>query len=242
MPDHGPIYIETLLALDHDVLPVIMEPWNAASAILFIVLALFWMWKIRIRPKRDIFLPFAVTLLLVGGVGGTLYHGLRTERMYLLMDWMPIAILSVTFVLWIVEQLTHRRVLVFLVPVLGFLSILILHYTFVRLRLTSLGPSVGYVLLALYILVPLFLLLRKQNYVGAKYVYGATGAFLIAYVCRSIDRMALLPMGTHFLWHVFGAVATHLLLSYVWTTEMAQAQGSLVKEKCVSGGKCMSDG
>lgn len=216
MPDHGPIYIETLLAMAKDPRPVVMEPWNTGSALLFIFIALCWMRRLHGRKTKDVFLPFAVTLLLVGGIGGTLYHGLRTQRIYLLMDWMPIAILSVTFVVWIVEQLTHRKVLVFLVPVLGFLSLLVLHHVFVRLRLTSLGPSVGYVFLALYILIPLFLHLRKEKYLGAKYVYGATGAFLVAYLCRSIDRMALLPMGTHFLWHVFGAVATHLLLSYVW--------------------------
>jgi len=44
--------------------------------------------------------------------------------------------------------------------------------------------------------------------------------FSIAIFFRTIDNTEIsrefFPMGTHFLWHTFGALAVHAILSYVY--------------------------
>jgi hypothetical protein len=45
----------------------------------------------------------------------------------------------------------------------------------------------------------------------------ASTSFLIAIVCRSVDKTigTSLPMGSHFLWHLFGGIATFYILMFV---------------------------
>ncbi len=40
--------------------------------------------------------------------------------------------------------------------------------------------------------------------------------FLIIFTTFFVDTEAYLPMGTHFLWHTFGAVATSLIFLYIY--------------------------
>src|SRR3954471_21330001 len=78
-PDHGPLYTETPAELKAGApYPgTIAEPWNAATAFLFVLIVVYWVARLRGRLKRHSFLAVALPLLFVGGVGGTLYHGLR---------------------------------------------------------------------------------------------------------------------------------------------------------------------
>ena len=58
-------------------------------------------------------------------------------------------------------------------------------------------------------------------------VAGALVAFLIAVSLRTIDGRALvdtLPMGTHWLWHSFGAAAVQFLVLYIWRSDLREAR------------------
>ena len=45
--------------------------------------------------------------------------------------------------------------------------------------------------------------------------------FGIAFFCRLVDRTPYgdLPMGTHWLWHTFGAISTALIIEYFYKVE-----------------------
>ncbi|MEL7532174.1 MAG: hypothetical protein AAFN10_12730, partial [Bacteroidota bacterium] len=86
--DNGPIYTETNLD------QLIVEPWNAASAIIFVFIALYWLVRLKNQIRQHIFLYVSSWILLIGGVGGFLYHAFRVSEVFLTMDWVPIAILS----------------------------------------------------------------------------------------------------------------------------------------------------
>ncbi len=79
MPEVGPIYIETLRYMNSPDQVLIWEPYNTVSAILFAVVAIYWMLKIR-RHQNVTFFWISMVFLLIGSIGGTLYKGLRSSR------------------------------------------------------------------------------------------------------------------------------------------------------------------
>jgi hemolysin III len=83
--------------------------------------------------------------------------------------------------------------------------------------------SVGYVMLAVIILLPAFLLSRKYNWNGHQSLIRAMIYFCGAVVCRIGDATwgRALPMGTHFIWHILGGMATYYMLSFLLMFEVA---------------------
>src|SRR5262245_15072525 len=92
--DRGPRYTETPPDPYAAGAPLIAEPFTAATAALFVVIAAAWLVRLRGRYGRYPFLMCCLPILLVGGVGGTLYHGLRTHRLFFLLDVIPIQVLA----------------------------------------------------------------------------------------------------------------------------------------------------
>ena len=85
--DGGPIYAETNLS------HLIVEPYNAISAILFLVVVVYWWSKLRGKYEQHTFLSYVIPILGIGGVGGTLYHAFRYTSIFHYMDWLPILFL-----------------------------------------------------------------------------------------------------------------------------------------------------
>jgi hemolysin III len=77
--------------------------------------------------------------------------------------------------------------------------------------------NASYIVLASFVLLPTWLMLHRQHYFQGKYVAYALLTFITAIFFRIADRWEWLPMGTHFLWHTFGAAACHLMLWYFYT-------------------------
>ena len=95
-PNHGPIYTESPAELKAG-LPFaggVAEPWNTATAFLFVLIVVYWVARLRGRLRAYPFLVVTLPLLFVGGVGGTLYHGLRNWVGFFLMDVLPIYLLG----------------------------------------------------------------------------------------------------------------------------------------------------
>ena len=215
MPDRGPIYTETLLHAQRAPDAWLVEPYNAASATLFIAVALYWL--IKVAGRQQPFLTYAAVVLAVGGVGGTLYHALRTHVLFLVLDVVPILTLAVSAVYWFVERLAKSRWTAFAYTVGGLMGIFALIRT-LRIIMPGpvRGPVVGYGTLALFVIVPMLIFVVRTRFQHAYLVFVAIGAFALGMWFRAIDRTDFLPIGTHFLWHTLGAVMTHLLLLYLW--------------------------
>lgn len=217
--DRGPLYTETPQEI-RDHLPYaggVAEPWNAVTAFFFVLIALFWLVRLRGRYSRFPFLMVTLPILLVGGIGGTLYHGTRSWQGYFLMDLLPIQLLglAVSLYLWIRlgPKLRH------FFAMLAVLALLIATGQLALPRTWAI--NVSYAGLALLILVPIVLALFRTRGRHAGWIATALVSFGIAWLCRLLDGMQppLLPMGTHWLWHTFGAITTAALSEYVYLIE-----------------------
>jgi len=76
----------------------------------------------------------------------------------------------------------------------------------------------AYALLALMILMPALLALRKRRFRDGGLLVAAVLCFGLALLARLADRHsgAWLPMGTHWLWHLFGAGASQAVALFLY--------------------------
>ncbi len=210
--DQGPVYRET----NYD--QWIVEPWNTASAAFFLLIVGYWAWKLRGQYRKRWFLTICVVILLIGAVGGTIYHAFRESKFMMRMDYIPIIVLCMGAAAYFwVRILRNVAFIFFILPPLFVFQYLSYEYAPNGYRTTF-----SYAIMGVYILIPLLIYLKRTHWAHARFFLFALGLFATALVSRMIDKwsvaIALLPMGTHFLWHTFGALACHSLFAYVYRT------------------------
>jgi hypothetical protein len=211
-PDGGPYYVETPENLQD--FTGLAEPYNTITASFFVLIVLFWAYRLRGRYSAYPFLTACLPLLLVGGIGGTLYHGLRNWMGYFLMDVIPIYLLGLVIAVYFWFRLGPK--ISHLFGLLGVMALLQMlgHWQLPR----QWAINLSYAMLALLILTPLVVVVVRTKMVHAGWLITAVLSFAIAWLCRIADtwRPPLLPMGTHWLWHTFGALTTALLAEYLY--------------------------
>ena len=71
------------------------------------------------------------------------------------------------------------------------------------------------------VVLPLFATLARTRFRHAGWVAAGLVSFAIAFVFRFLDEQVgtYLPMGSHWLWHIFGAATTALLIEYFYRLE-----------------------
>jgi hemolysin III len=215
-PDGGPIYYES----DFDAF--IVEPFNMVSAAIFVPIALYWLVRNERRSVPSKFMRFASSLLLVGGIGGTIYHGFRISRLALFMDWMPILILCISAAAYFLHRVYSSTKVVLAS------SAILLVALFLNAAITPMkySTNVSYAFMAAYVLGPTLLILYKTGWKNASSILFAFISFGLALFFRIYDRDGILEMGTHFLWHVFGASATFFMFNYVYRLGSRRLQNS----------------
>jgi hypothetical protein len=217
--DGGPVYWET------DLRQVIAEPWNTVSAALFVLVACWGLWRIGRHWREHALLVCFLPVLLAGGIGGTVYHATRSHRFWFLLDWFPIVllVLGVSFAYWarLGRRWTHGMMIA--IPVLAVLSLLMNWIATWEWVEPSTRLTVHYAAMAALVLLPIGLYLGRTHWRHASWVLAAMASIGLALAGRLLDshEPALLPMGTHFLWHGFGALSTLLLCEFVFRCEGA---------------------
>ncbi|UII81767.1 ceramidase [Flagellimonas sp. CMM7] len=206
--DSGPIYKETIAGR------LIVEPYNTFSNLIFLIV--LWYWGIRVykNPRQHQFLALVLPIIAISYVGGTIYHATRSHEFWLLLDWVPIMLLCLIMVIYFIFKIVAKwwqRVL----------FIAILFGASYMLRILPMQEvvriSIGYIITALTIMVPLVWYLSKTTFTNMRWVVFAFLVFAIAIYFRSIDlTQTIFPMGTHWLWHFFGGVAVHFLITYIF--------------------------
>lgn len=206
--DWGPIYKETLYGR----WPV--EPWNTATTLFFLLFVVFWMFKIKNNWRIHQLLTLCLPIIFVGFIGGFLYHSNRNSRIWLIMDWGPIALTALVCCTyywrtllpsWKTSLLATFVPLVFIVFALkAFLP----DYLFL---------SIGYPLLATLVLIPLIISVWHKSFLELRFLFYAILCVCTAITLRFLDKtqlMDFLPMGSHFLWHTVGALTCHFFAAY----------------------------
>ena len=218
--DRGPIYLETLMGR----FPV--EPWNTYSNLLFLALIVFWFFQVRRNISEHRFIAFSLPVFLLGWVGGTVYHATRSHNVWLFLDFGPIALLALAVALFFWRR---QGISWFVAPLL-----VIGPPALFGVAVSLLGDSLpaprwlGFPVLALTILLPVLGYLARTGWKDVALVAGALAGFAVAVSFRSIDLrvpIAFLPMGTHWLWHSFGAGAVQLLMLYIYRSDRREAAG-----------------
>jgi len=207
-PDGGTVYTETNLS------QFFPEPFNTITSAFFLVIAVYWTIKLRGNFNQHKFLSGALVLLFIGGIGGTTYHGLRRWSVFILMDWMPIMLLCLSAGIYFLAKLTRWYFAVLIVIMYAFFQIYV-RQLFSQ-RDFQLFINVNYAFMAALVLFPVFGYLVKTNWKNGKWVGFALIAFIFALTFRIADKWEVLTIGTHFLWHTFGAMASFCMLNYIY--------------------------
>lgn len=206
--DSGPIYKETIAGR------LIVEPYNTFSNLIFLIILWYWGMKVYRNPRQHQFLTLVLPIIAISYVGGTIYHATRSHEFWLLLDWVPIMLLCLAMVIYFIFKIVGKwwQRALFIVSIFGVsyaLRILPMQET-IRI-------SIGYVITALTIMVPLVWYLSKTKFTNMRWVVFAFLIFAIAIYFRSIDlTQTIFPMGTHWLWHFLGGVAVHFLITYIF--------------------------
>ncbi|MBN2174176.1 MAG: hypothetical protein JW731_08595 [Bacteroidales bacterium] len=206
--DGGPVYTET----NPD--QFIVEPWNAASSLLIVLPAIYWFFIIRKDWQNYKFMLYAIPLMILGGTGSTLFHAFRVSRFFLFMDFVPTAILTLSFSIYFWIKILKRWWYVFFVILPTF-----------ALRFLMFGKlpphtaiNVSYVITGVITGLPLVILLFRSNFFKVQYVIYTIFLFTAAIIFRELDayEISFLPMGTHFLWHAFSGAGAWFILAYLY--------------------------
>jgi hypothetical protein len=214
LDDNGPRYVET--NLDH----YIREPCNAVTALVFVAIVIFFMFRIRGRFREHPFLCVCMPVLLAGGIGGTIYHARRLYQVFFYMDVIPIVLLVAmgSVYLWLRLKPRGWQVagLVALIVAIAALSALFLFKDERHVAII-----VQYVGLAILMLLPVVIVLWRTNYRHFQIIKLAMVCFGFAILFRFLDPVSapILPIGTHWLWHLLGAATTALLSEYFYRIE-----------------------
>lgn len=222
LQDGGPRYTETPADPFAPTAPRIAEPWNAITASFFIFIVIVWAWRLRGRYKSYPFLCCCMPILLAGGIGGTLYHATRLSRIFFLLDVIPISVLGIAGAVFMAIRYWGRNGWWFIPAVVVFYAALNrLFFLVIVPTNIQWAVNLSYASLAVVVLTPIGLVLVRTRFRYAGWVVAGVISFAIAWIFRLVDRdiASQLPMGSHWLWHTFGAITTVLIIEYFYLVE-----------------------
>jgi hypothetical protein len=208
LADGGPVYFET------DFNRFIVEPWNAFTSLTFLIPVFYLLWILRGRYKEYSFLIFwAAPLMAVGGLGSTIYHAFRASPYFLMMDVLPIALLtlSVSIYLWlkILPRWWWVLVVIAVSVALRFISFSIFE--------GNAQINASYFITGITIFIPGIIFLFRTRFFGLSLLIYSVLFLAIALFFRFADdyNPPLLPNGTHWLWHIFTSAGAIFLSVYL---------------------------
>jgi len=210
LSDGGPVYAETNLS------NIIAEPWNALSSLAFLIPVVIWLIRIQGNYRKHAFLTFCLPLLFLGGLGSTLFHAFRASSILLQLDVLPIVLLtfSVSIYFWYRILKTWWKIVLAIAP---FILVRLFIYKVVTLSGHDL-INLNYFVTGVMIFLPCIILLIKTRFMGITDLIVSCLLMILALYFRGVDsgNFSLLPMGTHWLWHVASAAGSGFLGKYLY--------------------------
>ncbi|HEY9117351.1 MAG TPA: hypothetical protein VIN11_05965, partial [Roseivirga sp.] len=153
--DGGPWYAET-----HITDNLIVEPWNAFSSLAIAAPGIYFLWKIRNNLKEYRFLLLCIPFLILNGIGSTLFHGLRSSRIFLLMDFMPALVLTLLITLYFWSKALPKWWMSFFAVA----PIFLLRFGIIDFIPGQGGINTSYTISGIAFLLPVFIILRKYQF------------------------------------------------------------------------------
>jgi hypothetical protein len=165
-------------------------------------------------------------ILLAGGIGGTLYHATRLSRFFFLLDVVPISALGLAGAVFMAIRYWGGRGWWFVPAVAVFYAAVNrLFFAVIMPANNQLAINLSYASLAVVVLIPIGLVLHRTRFRYGGWVVAGVISFAIAWFFRLVDRKIAteLAMGSHWLWHTFGAITTALIIEYFYLVEGEKA-------------------
>ncbi|PKP32327.1 MAG: hypothetical protein CVU00_11890 [Bacteroidetes bacterium HGW-Bacteroidetes-17] len=213
--DFGPMYHE----FHADAL--IKEPWNAYSSIFFLVPVLFWAIKLRGHYRENWIIILLLPLLLLNGVGSTFYHAFRSSNFFLIMDFAPAMVMSLIIGAYLWAKVFEKWYWGLLMIVFAFFITRFFSGTLAdSLKISRI--NISYLMNGTIFLAPALIILFKSNFYKWAYVIISIFLLIGAIIFRSLDYPTpnpfpeIMPQGTHFLWHIFTALAVFSMGYYFY--------------------------
>lgn len=215
--DSGPIYVETRLAEN----PWLVEPLNTLSNLGFGIVILYWILRTRKTNAELQIVRWTLPLLLVGWIGGTLYHGWRSAEIYYVMDYAPIYLLTLIFSL----HLWARSGRLWVGGLVDAVIVAIIVIQLMYFPQNTAVISFLYLSLSVAILLPAALCGMLKN----PWLLACFAVFAMAIAFRHFDAQfeSVFYRGSHFLWHIGGAISVHCFLRSLETSVGTQNSGRL---------------
>lgn len=203
---------------------LINEPWNAISSIFFFVPVIYWVWRLRGEYRENKIIVWILPFLFLNGLGSTLFHAFRDIRWFIALDVIPALILSlmvaVFFWTYILKKWYWGLLMVLALMTLSFMAFYISEKTGAN---RSLGVNVSYFLRGMVIFLPAIFILIKTKWHKWHLLFSTMVLLSLALLARTLDRPPqpnifedFLPQGSHFLWHIFSALAVFTLGYYIY--------------------------
>jgi hypothetical protein len=207
------------------------EPYNAATNAVFLLVAYYAFYEWFKASRKDVFLLILSIEIVAIGLGSFVFHTVAT-RWSVFADTIPIALFTYTAFAFIARRVFALSPIYAVVSTITFA---ILHLGFAKLWIFAIGPrfilnqSIGY-FPALFALAATGILIiarpttARQLESGlvirsGRLLIAAAVVFALGLIFRSLDRAAcaMLPIGTHFAWHILIAGAVFLFIRTVQT-------------------------
>jgi hypothetical protein len=198
------------------------EPVNAISNAAFLIAAVAAFAHWRRTQARDVPVLLLIALVAVIGIGSFIFHTVATSGAEL-ADTTPIALFIYAYL-----ALALRQFLKLGWPLVAFslgLFALVSYADAASVQPGTLNGSHAYIP-ALVVLLLIGLALWRQE--TGRLLIAAGAVFALSIFFRSLDNAlcAVLPLGTHFLWHGLNAVVLYLLLrAAMWKDDGGRIHG-----------------
>lgn len=192
------------------------EPLNAISNIAFIF-AGFGIYKLLTKNKiRKIEYKVILLLILLIGVGSFLWHTIRNPYT-LLLDAIPVALIVALITYILLSKLIEKKLFALLIVALLLAG---------RFFISSFAPTDSISSLirnginAIVFLVLIIWTFKKYGKVAFEGLIVLV-IYLLAITMRTVDLevCSTFSMGTHFLWHIFNALAVYLAVRFLMKLE-----------------------
>lgn len=207
-PDGGPFYAETDLSI------LFSEPWNAISSLAIVLPAVYWAVRLKGNYRRYPFIFFCIPLLILGGMGSTLFHAFRNSEYLLMMDVLPTAILmfSVGVYFWLKIIPNWWGTAGIVIPGT------ILRYAIYEVYSEEVAVNISYFIAGTIVFFPVIFYLVKTKFDKGGFIVLSVLFLILSLVFREMDFRVIhvLPMGSHFLWHIFSGFGAFFLAKYLY--------------------------
>lgn len=220
--DFGSFYRETNMSG----FPV--EPWNTYSNLCFLLVVVYWFAKASEDVQRNKIVFAAGLVVLAGFVGGFCYHLWRASNLWRLVDVGAIGVLFLVVLIYSWLDI-KKRAASLIAPLCACFGVLIV-FSLLEPLIPALHGDLMYSrygrLLAILLLPLIFQSYFHEWHLLPSLLKSLAFLFIASFFRYADLNLAVnwLPMGTHFLWHIFGAASTFFFFQFLYLSCREEAK------------------